>query len=142
NDAKTVSEDSGANAIDVLVNDFDVDNQPVSNAGLAGTAVTQGAHGNVSFTAGNVSYTPSANYYGPDSFTYTVTDPTGLTSTATVNVTVANVADAPVAANDAKTVAEDSGGNVHGVLENDFDVANQPVSHPGLMVTVVSHGAH
>ena len=142
NDAKTVSEDSGANLIDVLANDFDVDNQPVSNAGLTITAVTQGANGSVAITAGKVSYTPSANYYGPDSFTYTVTDPTGLTSTATVNVTVANVADAPAAANDAKTVAEDSGANVIDVLANDFDVDNQPVSNAGLTVTAVSQGAH
>ena len=51
----------------------------------------------------DVSYTPDADYNGPDSFTYTVTDD-GTTNgvldaksdTATVNVTVTEVNDAPV----------------------------------------------
>src|SRR6185503_3410132 len=38
-------------------------------------------------------YTADADYNGPDSFTYTVTSPTGVTETATVNVTVTAVAD-------------------------------------------------
>ena len=37
------------------------------------TSTTQGLHGSVSFLAnGTVTYTPVADYYGPDSFTYTV----------------------------------------------------------------------
>jgi hypothetical protein len=51
----------------VLANDNDgVD---VGEA-LTVTAVTQGAHGSVSFTAAGVSYTPDANFFGSDSFTY------------------------------------------------------------------------
>jgi hypothetical protein len=62
-------------------------------------AVTQGAHGSVTFTAGGVSYTPNANYFGSDSFTYTISDDgtsnAGHTDTATVYVTVTNVNDPP-----------------------------------------------
>ena len=69
NDTKTVAEDSGATAIDVLANDFDVDNQPASNAGLTVTAVGAASHGSTAFTSRR-HHTPAANYYGPDSFTY------------------------------------------------------------------------
>ncbi|MGR4872412.1 beta strand repeat-containing protein, partial [Variovorax sp. LARHSF232] len=60
------------------------------------TAVTQGAHGSVSFNAdGTVVYTPNANYNGPDSFSYTVTSG-GVTETATVTVNVTTDNDTPV----------------------------------------------
>ncbi len=78
-----MAEDSGANAIDVLANDTD---------GLDGgetltvTAVTQGANGTVAITGGGtgVSYTPNADFFGADSFTYTISDGNGGTDTATV----------------------------------------------------------
>jgi hypothetical protein len=44
-----------------------------------------------------VTYTPNANYFGPDSFTYTISDGNGGTDTATVSVTVTSVNDPPVA---------------------------------------------
>ncbi len=43
----------------------------------------------------DVSYTPNANFFGNDSFTYTVSDGNGGNDTATVNITVTNVNDAP-----------------------------------------------
>src|SRR5207248_970438 len=91
NDSKTVAEDSTANSIDVLANDYDVDNQPASNAGLTVTAVGAAGHGTTAFTASGVTYTPAADYYGPDSVTYTISDPQRNTATATVSVTVTNV---------------------------------------------------
>src|SRR5205085_10375619 len=107
--AATVAEDSSNNAINVLANDTDLDSLlPPLNAGLTVTGVTQGAHGAVGFSASGVTYTPNANYYGADSFTYTIKDPTNLSSTATVSVTVTNVDDPPVANNDSATVNQDS----------------------------------
>jgi hypothetical protein len=75
-DAATVVEDSGANAINVLANDTDVDAGPKSVA-----SVTQPANGAVAITGGGtgVSYTPNANYCNQppgttlDTFTYTLT---------------------------------------------------------------------
>ncbi|MFP3467876.1 Ig-like domain-containing protein, partial [Leifsonia sp. SIMBA_070] len=53
-------------------------------------------------------YTPAANYNGPDSFTYTVTDPaSGESLTQTVNITVTPVTDL-AAADDSATTAEDT----------------------------------
>ena len=79
--------------IDVLANDTIA---PDTGETLTVTAVTQGANGTVTFTADGVSFTPDANFYGTDSFTYTITDGNGGTDTATVNVTVTPVNDPPV----------------------------------------------
>ncbi|MBV2133404.1 tandem-95 repeat protein, partial [Pseudomonas sp. MAP12] len=54
-----------------------------------------------------VSFTPAANWNGTTSFTYTVSDGNGGSDTATVDVTVTPVNDAPVAVDDAVTVTED-----------------------------------
>jgi VCBS repeat-containing protein len=54
-------------------------------------AVTQPAHGTVAITSGGtrVTYTPTTDYTGPDSFTYTIRDPSGaISQSATVNLTV------------------------------------------------------
>ena len=51
---------------------------------LTVTAVTQGAHGTAAVTATGVSYAPAANYFGSDSFTYTISDGNGGSATATV----------------------------------------------------------
>src|SRR5690242_21492726 len=92
-DSATVDEDTSNNAINVLANDTDADNLTAPfNAGLTVIAVTQGTHGSVTFTASGVSYTPAPNYFGSDSFTYTISDNgTGgaaHTDTASVNVTI------------------------------------------------------
>src|SRR5206468_3338955 len=68
--------------------------------------------------------TPATNYFGPDSFTYRAND--GLTNSAvvTVNLTVKQVNDAPVARNDSYSVNEDTilmVPAVSGVLTNDSD---------------------
>ncbi|HEV8139098.1 MAG TPA: Ig-like domain-containing protein, partial [Pyrinomonadaceae bacterium] len=131
-DSSTIAEDSGANVINVLGNDTDVDNDTLSVS-----AVTQGSHGSVTNNGTSVSYTPNSNFFGTDTFTYTISDGNGGTDTATVNITVTNVEDAPDAVNDAPTIAEDSGANVINVLGNDTDVDNDI-----LTVSAVTQGSH
>jgi hypothetical protein len=56
------------------------------------------AHGTVTVSSlGGYTYTPTANYFGNDSFTVTVTDGKGGTATSTVVITITAVPDAPVA---------------------------------------------
>jgi hypothetical protein len=147
-DSATVNEDSSNNAINVLANDTDADNlTPPFNAGLTVVAVTQGTHGSVTFTAGGVSYTPAPNYFGNDSFTYTISDngtgDAGHTDTATVNITVTNINDTPDAVDDSATVAEDSSNNAINVLANDTDADNlTPPFNAGLTVVAVTQGTH
>ena len=66
---------------------------------LTVTAFTQGAHGTVScLPDGDCTYTPEANFTGPDSFTYTVSDGHGGQAIGTVNISVAagdNTVNAP-----------------------------------------------
>jgi CSLREA domain-containing protein len=82
-DSATVLENSSNNVIDVLANDTDADGDT-----LTITAVTQGAHGSVVNNGTNVAYTPNANFFGSDSFTYTISDGHGGSDSATVTVTV------------------------------------------------------
>ena len=100
NDAPVATDDSYVTKEDtaltiaapgVLANDTDVENDPLTATKLAGPA-----HGTLTLNAdGSFTYTPNANYGGADSFTYTVNDGQGGTATATVNLTVTPVADAP-----------------------------------------------
>jgi hypothetical protein len=133
-DAVTVAEDAGGN-IFVLSNDLD------ANAGdvLSVIGVTVPGHGAATIAAGGfaVTYIPAANYFGSDSFTYTIDDGHGGTDTASVTVTVANTDDAPDAVDDGLSLAEDSGPNVLHVLANDIDVDGDPIT-----ITTTTQGAH
>ena len=71
-------------------------------------AVGTPAHGTLTGTAPDVTYTPAANYNGSDSFTFTVNDGTVDSNVATVSITVTAVNDAPVAADQSVTTAEDT----------------------------------
>ena len=56
---------------------------------------SQPGHGSVALDDAQATYTPAANYYGPDSFTFTASDGTTTSAPATVSVTVTSVNDAP-----------------------------------------------
>ncbi|MES2789344.1 MAG: Ig-like domain-containing protein [Planctomycetota bacterium] len=119
----------------VLGNDSDVDGDS-----LTALLVTGAAHGTVALNPdGSFTYTPSANYNGPDSFTYQVTDGVLTSGIATVNLTITAVNDAPVAVNDTYTTAEDTPLTIAapGILANDSDVESDPLS-----VLIVSNPTH
>ena len=120
-DAVSTDEDA-ALAIPVgtlLANDTDID-----GGALSILSVQDATNGTVSLAGGDVVFTPAANYSGPASFTYTISDGNGGTSTATVNVTVNPVNDAPVANTDAVSTDEDAAVTipVGTLLANDTDI--------------------
>ena len=100
-DSATLPEDSSTTAINVLANDTD---GPDSGETLAVVAVSVPANGTAAFTASGLTYTPDADYFGSDSFTYTIGDGNGGSDTATVTVTVTEVNDTPDAIDDSATV--------------------------------------
>ena len=97
-DTATTQEDTPVVTIDVLANDTDVDNvgRYLYLDTFSLTTVSQGTNGSVTINSDStLSYSPQANFYGSDTFTYTISDNKGLTDTAKVNVTVNMVNDAP-----------------------------------------------
>ena len=131
-DAVSTAEDTAV-TVDVRANDTDADGDA-----LTVTAVTQGANGSVAIDAatGDTVYTPDADFNGTDSFTYTVSDGQGGTSTAIVSVTVTAVNDAPVASDDTASTAEDTAIAIS-VRGNDADADGD-----ALMVTAVTQGSN
>jgi DNA/RNA endonuclease G (NUC1) len=79
---------------------------------VAGTAtsytITGPSHGTLSGSGANRTYTPAPDYFGADSFTFTVSDGTRTSNVGTVSIMVNPVNDAPVAANDSKSTNEDT----------------------------------
>ena len=127
-DGFTMDED-GSLELDVLKNDEDVDSE------FAIVSFTEATHGVVTLVDGKLSYEPNLNYNGTDTFTYTISDGE-LTSTATIELTIDAVNDAPVANDDDFTLDEDGSLELD-VLDNDSDVDN---SFSILSFTEASHG--
>ena len=117
-DAVSTAEDTPV-TIAILGNDSDPDGtlDPSTVSIVAGPS-----NGTLVVNAdGSVDYTPNANYNGPDSFTYTVQDDEGNTSNvATVNLTIDNTQEPPVAVDDAVSTAEDTPVTI-AILGNDSD---------------------
>lgn len=82
----------------VLLNDSDSDGD-VFNAVAEVVTSAQGVSISIA-SDGSFDYTPLSDFYGSDSFTYTVMDSLGNQSTGTVNLNVLNVNDAPIAQDD------------------------------------------
>lgn len=118
-DAATTSEDSPIE-IDMLSNDEDADGDPVFVFGF-----TDPMDGTAYIAAnGRFVYTPDPGFSGSDSLSYTLSDGSPETSSASVTITINPVGDAPFAVTDGYTTSEDAPLVVTalgGVLGNDED---------------------
>ena len=126
-DSATTNEDTAVTTGNVLANDTDGGDGPgalsitdADTASANGGVVTN--HGDGTFT-----YTPAADYFGEDTFTYTVSD-TASSSVGTVTITVNTVNDAPVGVSDDDTTPEDTAFTTINVLTNDTDTENDTLS--------------
>ncbi|MBW4487728.1 MAG: tandem-95 repeat protein [Trichocoleus desertorum ATA4-8-CV12] len=118
NDSLTINEDAAATPINILVNDTDVDGDALTVINF-----TEATKGTLLLENGAFSYQPNANANGTDSFTYIIDDGQGGSASATVNITIRSLNDAPLAANDSLTLDEDTLGRVN-VIANDTDADN------------------
>ena len=99
----SVNEDESV-TITVTADDPDGD-----NSGLTYGIVSQPINGSVTLSGNSVIYTPNANFSGTDSFTYLATDENKVNSEpATVDVTVIEINDDPVASSGSGTTNEDN----------------------------------
>ncbi len=146
-DSVSVAEDSGTTTVNVLGNDIDV-NSTIGPTNLIITAASDPAGGAVTLAADgkSVTYRPDNDFFGSDTFTYTIESALANKgdgpSTATVFVTVNGINDSPTIATAPTGVAtaEDtafpfSGANQISVADVDADAGG------GLKVLLsVSHG--
>ena len=144
NDSATTNEDTAVN-INVLNNDTFGGDGP--NTGTIVVA-SNPSHGTATVNDGGtpndptddtIDYVPNANYNGTDSFTYTIEDSNGDTSTATVTVTIVPVNDLPNAVNDSATTNEDTAVNIN-VLNNDTFGGDGPNTGTIVVASNPSHG--
>jgi VCBS repeat-containing protein len=129
----TTAEDTAA-TITLVATDVDGD-------GLTYIIVTPPAHGVAEVVGNVVIYTPTANYNGPDSFTFKANDGSADSNTATVTITVTPEKDNPLAVDDFYQTNQDTQllvSAADGVLKNDIDVDlnNRTVA----LSTNVTHG--
>jgi gliding motility-associated-like protein len=123
NDTVTFKEDQkGENIIDILGNDFDIDNQIDSSSV---TIFRAPVHGQVSFDDKTymISYIPEADFFGNDSLIYEISDVSGATSQGSVFITVLPVEDPPQPQDDHITTDEETE-VIYNILTNDIDIEN------------------
>ncbi|MDQ3282910.1 MAG: Ig-like domain-containing protein, partial [Acidobacteriota bacterium] len=123
-DAYNTNEDAPLNvaAPGVTQNDSDADSDPLTVAIVAPGP----SHGTVVLAPnGGFTYSPAPNFFGTDTFSYTINDGKS-TDTATVTITIASVNDAPVVKPATITIAENlaAGAVVGTVKVNDVDTAD------------------
>jgi hypothetical protein len=92
NEHKATNED---NSIVISAASLIADSTNPSGVALSVTSVGNANHGTVSLVNGNIVFVPDANFSGAAQFDYTLSDTSGHSSTATISVDVAAVADAP-----------------------------------------------
>ena len=106
----------------------DPDNDP-----LTYSILTQPSHGTISTETGaSRTYSPSANYVGPDSFTFKVSDGSLDSNTATVNINVQN--EQPVADDKQITVSKNT--------QRSFTLTAADPNHDPLTYTIVTTPSH
>ena len=86
--------------------------------------------------SGDFTYTPNLHFFGVDEFTYRAVNGAGVSEPALVTITIAGVANAPVA--NSQTIGVDKGGNVSVTLSA-TDADGDPLKY--YLTSLPTHGA-
>ena len=127
NQTLTTPEDT---ALPITLTATDVDGNP-----LTYSIVSPPVHGNLTGSGSTITYTPASNYNGADNFTFTVNDGSVTSNVATISITVNPVNDAPVAANQSVTIAEDVATTIN---LSATDIEGSPLTYT--VLTPPAHG--
>ena len=124
--------------IDILNNDFDIDNQIDSSSVSIFKAPL---HGQISFDATTylLNYIPELNYNGDDSLVYEVADVSGASAQGIVHITITPVEDSPVPQNDNLTTNEETE-IIADIVANDIDVEDDIDPCSITIINMPSHG--
>ncbi|MFT7333024.1 MAG: gliding motility-associated-like protein, partial [Sphingobacteriales bacterium] len=107
---------------EVLVIDVQANDSDVENTAFVTTVILGPYNGTTTVINGDsVNYEPTPNYFGKDSFQYSICEPTGECDSAWVYMTLDPVNDAPLALRDTVSVPEDITITID-VQDNDTDV--------------------
>ena len=101
----------GAVSATVSYNTAQTVNLAPSGVYSAMSVATGPSHGSASISGATATYTPTSGYVGADSFTYTATGPSGVSTPATVTLTV-SAPTAPTVANTSLSAAYNGAGAV------------------------------
>ncbi len=136
-DSAILDEDNAV-TIDVVGNDTDRDGDSIT---ITATSPPSNGVITVSPDGKSITYTPFANYFGTETFSYTVTDGQQDTtpSTASVSLTINSVNDAPEAIDDIAGLSEDQF-TLFDVLANDSFLPDQNETLSIASFTLPSHG--
>lgn len=136
NDSYTLDEDS-IYLSNITGNDTDVENDELSV-----TITDDPDHGTATIMSnGMVQYVPDVNYFGADSYVYKVNDGAADSATATVDLTINSINDAPVITEGetvAVTMSEDSSPAAFSLTLNATDVENDTITWS--ISSAASHG--
>ena len=123
----TITEDSASMNFNVISDDTDVENNPLTVTTSYPTAT---------IISNQIAYSPPANFFGTVTIPYTISDGNGGSAQSTLTITVTPVNDAPVLQPDTATTPEGTAVLIN-VLANDSDVDST-----ALTVTAVSTAAN
>ncbi len=136
-DVAVLTQDSGANDIDVLANDVDLS---AGGLTLTSATVTQSlppvTH-TITVVGNEVRFTPAVAFVGTVLVDYVATDVNGETANGVLTIVVSPLAvpAGPVPLPDAATVAQNSAAANHNVLANDVDPAGGGLTVTNVTVT-------
>ncbi|MGI0012849.1 MAG: Ig-like domain-containing protein [Nitrososphaera sp.] len=129
-DSVSLNEDSSTN-IDILSNVFDPDGDS-----LTITSLTQPSNGVAVLNPDNtVTYIPTADFYGQDSFSFTVTGADGESISGTVDITINPVNDVPLTEDMTVMLDEDESAEIQLI---NIDVDQDSITY--LIVSPPEHG--